>query len=544
MKEQLLDYIQGSVAPLSTTHQEQPQAAQIYYNDFHADKRKSKFNITQDDWDIIRRNNTPDKTLAEKSKKLLGKVYKLIEQNKDGKAWFSYETLSKMLNCKKWQIVQIRKEIAHIVKSKWKKGTKINGSIKRKVIVFEYTKYGRDILARPHVYYGNGNSEEIVNACGFPHISIKDEKNVIKKDLTRALGSNILNNSFSDNQTQTTENNEAVKIEPKSKILANAATSESQETQQINQESAKAKVIKTRHERFGGYREPQTLEQMHKRLTPEICSELRSISGRDFSNNFIEQRVLAMSKKPELATRRFKYQKGFIFYMALALQHELHDSVKTGNVDFRLLANITVQDRFHQRQEKFLAEIENTRQISPEWHFKKKLVSVLSAAKAYELLQAYTSSVMAESTLEICLSRHVELTQLEQDLVLDQARATHERMDAETMEMEVVGAVEFVVGSTASPLVGYPVEGILKAPQIELPEGVWGEISQKLIDELGVDSYRNWFSKVTADVDEVAKTIALKAPSEFVKDWIEHNYLQHLTRVSEGIFDMAISFSA
>jgi hypothetical protein len=355
------------------------------------------------------------------------------------------------------------------------------------------------------------------------------------RSIASVRGAKSCNNSFSDNQTQTVDKNEKVKIEQKSKILANATASELKETQQINQEISKAKVIKTRAERFGGYREPQTLGQMHKRLTPEICSKLRSISNREFSNNFIEQRVLAMSKKPELATRRFKYQKGFVFYMALALQHELHDSVQTGNIDFRLLANITAQDRFSQRQEKFLAEIENTRQVSPEWHFKKKLVSVLSSAKAYELLQAYTSLVMAESTLEIRLSRHVELTQLEKDLVLDQAKATHERMDAETMEMEVVNVVKFVVSesSNLAQLVGQGHKNQATEHQIpiKLPKGIWGEISQKIIDDLGVDSYRNWFSKVTAEVDEVAKTIALKAPSEFVKDWLVNNYQGMVERI-------------
>lgn len=62
------------------------------------------------------------------------------------------------------------------------------------------------------------------------------------------------------------------------------------------------------------------------------------------------------------------------------------------SIDFRLLANITAADRAYQEQERFLTEIENSRQVTPEWHFKKKLTSVLERSKAYGLLLAYQIS--------------------------------------------------------------------------------------------------------------------------------------------------------
>lgn len=58
------------------------------------------------------------------------------------------------------------------------------------------------------------------------------------------------------------------------------------------------------------------------------------------------------------------------------------------SLDFRLLANITATDRVYQEQERLLTEIENSRQVTPEWHFKKKLASVLERHKAYCLLLA------------------------------------------------------------------------------------------------------------------------------------------------------------
>ena len=58
-------------------------------------------------------------------------------------------------------------------------------------------------------------------------------------------------------------------------------------------------------------------------------------------------------------------------------------------------------------------------------------------------------------------------------------------------------------------------------------EGIWGKIRQGLIDYYGsggntMDSA--WFSKLTAEVDYDAKKLTLKAPSKFIKDWLQSNY--------------------
>jgi chromosomal replication initiation ATPase DnaA len=45
-----------------------------------------------------------------------------------------------------------------------------------------------------------------------------------------------------------------------------------------------------------------------------------------------------------------------------------------------------------------------------------------------------------------------------------------------------------------------------------------------LIKTYGIHIYNNWFSKLTPVIDEDAKTIALKAPNSFVKQWVETNY--------------------
>lgn len=95
----------------------------------------------------------------------------------------------------------------------------------------------------------------------------------------------------------------------------------------------------------------KTLSDMIPLIDNTICDELRSKSGRPFSDNFIIQLVLKMSKNPKI-TATFNYLKGFIAYMTKALQYEKHDAVKTENINFRFKANIPVNNNEPQEQQK------------------------------------------------------------------------------------------------------------------------------------------------------------------------------------------------
>jgi hypothetical protein len=91
------------------------------------------------------------------------------------------------------------------------------------------------------------------------------------------------------------------------------------------------------------YSKAKTLSEMILSIDNKICDELRSKSGRPFSNNFITQLVLKMSKNPKVKAT-FNYLKGFIAYMTKVLIHEKHDAVKTENINFKFKANISKEE--------------------------------------------------------------------------------------------------------------------------------------------------------------------------------------------------------
>ena len=133
------------------------------------------------------------------------------------------------------------------------------------------------------------------------------------------------------------------------------------------------------------------------------------------------------------------------------------------------------------------------------------------------------------------------------EIILSQVQAVYSM--ATDTGVECVERIEFIVSANSNNFT--PQTGLTLANQGEkqsksmskLPDGIWGEISQKLIEKIGVDNYRNWFSKLNAEVDEVTKTIELKAPSEFVKDWIQDKYMQFLSKVANSLGIINIKYS-
>ena len=61
----------------------------------------------------------------------------------------------------------------------------------------------------------------------------------------------------------------------------------------------------------------------------------------------------------------------------------------------------------------------------------------------------------------------------------------------------------------------------------EMLSGVWGRIRTGLIKTCGEGIDRNWFSKLKVNVDEERGEIKLRAPTLFIRDWVQQNY-QHL----------------
>lgn len=383
-----------------------PEAYQ-YYLDLYAEKETSSFHIIKDIWEDIPQNNTRDKPLTESQLKLVAIIYALIEKSDNRVTYFSLEFLCTKLKITDRQLRTVRKAISHIFHSKWRKAIKIKGIRRENIYVFSYTCRGKIILEATDKYY---KSIKVGSVLPISYNKYENNKKNIDHESNSFLISEELITEETTDPIIVTFPKRLVKL--KNRLL-------NKRKKPTNAEK-KAKVYKP-----FAYTKPKNLADMVPLIDPVTCEELRSKSGRPFSNNFIIQLVLKMSKNSKIKAS-FDYKNGFIAYMARALRYEKHDAVKTGNINFRFKANIPANSDAHQEQQ-----------------------------------------------------RPLEL--------------------------------------------------------LKLPEGIWGDICQKLIVIYDEYAYRNWFSKLTPVIDKEAKTIELKAPNLFVKDWIETNYRDIIKEIAKSL---------
>ena len=67
-----------------------------------------------------------------------------------------------------------------------------------------------------------------------------------------------------------------------------------------------------------------------------------------------------------------------------------------------------------------------------------------------------------------------------------------------------------------------------------MPTGIWGRVRQSLIVTYGEATDHNWFAKLEAVEDVEKNELKLKAPTSFVKDWIESNYFDLIEEVTNS----------
>ena len=259
-------------------------------------------------------------------------------------------------------------------------------------------------------------------------------------------------------------------------------------------------------------------------LSQTDASDLQYSSGRQFSVNAMNEILKDMSKR--LADPLFKSKKAFMSYMSKAYANEMRDAVKISNESFRIKSKQSEKEITTRAQEEYLDSIENSLQTSPEWRLKKKLASVFEPSKSYNLLKTYKSINKVRETFYLHLSKHVELTDLDKKIILNQIKATHENIDFKDEKLGFINEFQIIMPARKD---SNSNKTNRKEYEPWLPTNVWGTVRSKLIDLLYQGKWidKNWFSKLEARIDEETKELKLKAPTSFIRDWITQNY-QHL----------------
>ena len=309
-----------------------------------------------------------------------------------------------------------------------------------------------------------------------------------------------------------------IDTENKKNIFKNRSTESNFCKNSFEKEEPIKKVIQ-----FNG-NEPKKLKDFYP-LSKDDCYKLQSLSGREFSLNSMNEILLDMSKR--LTDRFFKSKKAFLSYMGKVFCHEKRDAVKINKDNFKIKNNLNLDEIEKEEREKYLNKIEENKEISSEWQLKKKLASKLQTETAYKLLKSFEFIDVNNGICNLYLSKHLELSDTEEKIILQEVQVTYQQLNSVDEGSGCIESLKIVMPAIMTTM-SIDQNKIEKST---LPKGMWGRVREKLIEIYGEATDRNWFSKLTANVDEVRKEIKLKAATDFTKDWIETNYLQAIERI-------------
>jgi hypothetical protein len=389
-------------------------SAQVYYTDFNTEKRSKKFTYKAHDFNFICKATNSTIPITRKEQDLLANISNMLKSSPSGSVYLSHAELSNLTGNNKRQNNVMRKNLSHILRSKWKKKIKIDGTVMNKVIIFKYTTDGEVILNNPRGYYG-----KIKAGIGVP-ISIYKDENIYIKDRS----------SVQEHKSSFCENSK--KEVTKKVVLANACK------KPTNQER-KARIYSPK---FKQYDKPKSLGA-HYPLTTEECSELQSRSGREFTLNAMNEILLDMSRKPKLQGHSFVSKARFMAYMATVYRYEGRDAVKTANSAFKLLTRATeaeiIQHTTQAERESYLNLVEQQAIMhrSDETQYKAKLVGSLNPSQAYNFLSSLRTVRRVGEILELHMSQDVLFTDYSLERILSDANAVGGYCGVEKLEIIV-----------------------------------------------------------------------------------------------------------
>ena len=474
-----------------------------------AQNEKSTYRKSYIAWDDIERANKPKsytnktKHLGKNSKAVLSVIIQKL-RNKS-RVLLNHKYISTITRCERRQNQNIIKELSHILEINYHSSFTNPNNDKTYRYCYEFSLKELEQIHTSSSADLNKSIEQKIT-----HHSIYKENKIINN---RSNKSNFNLNSRNTRLESDKQSENLVTTEPASVNDAQA--------QEYKEE---IKVITMTSNGFlnGG----KSLEDMLEHLTDETCSTLRSNCGRDFTDRAIREIAKAVSKSKKGSAAFFYHVKGFIAYLSKILSFEKRDPVKISDTNYYITANQTNEEQETRKQEKYLTDVEYSLQVSPEWHLKKKLASVLERSKAYNLLTSYKSLDIKENKAIVHLRKHVELSEMDNNIILQQVQATHEIINHQNEHQEI----KFLELEMPEKVTSFAKSNPLEKNYPER-HGIWGKIRETFanyFEENGEAIDNSWLSKINAKIDSEQKTIELHAPSVFIKDWIENNYLRYI----------------
>jgi len=162
------------------------------------------------------------------------------------------------------------------------------------------------------------------------------------------------------------------------------------------------------------------------------------------------------------------------------------------------------------------------------------------------LLTSYKTLEIEEGGLcRLELSRAVELTSNDKEIILNQIKATHSNASTDSKTISI-REIELVMPTYKNASKAFaskqqgqdqPQNNLKDLYQTSKPKknlNIWDKIRTVLASQYGDGIDRAWFSKLNVNINSANKEITLKSSSGFVIDWINNNYSQTIKNIASN----------
>ncbi len=376
----------------------------IYFFDPKTKESKSKFDIISRDFRYILRAPDPkklsvmQKPLSRGARTLLTNYYDMINKVANKIIFVSHEFISSITEVGNSQNKRYHNELKDLFAIRYHQSVIIDGKKYRDGFAIEPTENTENILKNPKLFY-------LPQSAGNERLSVpKRTPRSSKKNASLHIEENPSENLKS----------RSIETEEKIPTPANEKTRSNFE-KNISEKDKKVLTLKDYYP-----------------LSKDDCYRLQKLSNRSFTQNAMNEILLDMSRR---VVAIFHSKKGFFSYFGDCLAKEKRDAVKTDSETFKIKANLTDEDKENRKIYNYLKKVEESLEVSPELHFKKKLACVLADKKAYNLLTSYKTLVIKDHIAKLYLRKVIELTPNELEVILNQIKASHPASFVKKLEL-------------------------------------------------------------------------------------------------------------
>jgi len=248
-------------------------------------------------------------------------------------------------------------------------------------------------------------------------------------------------------------------------------------------------------------------------ITEKEVSSLQKSSGREFNLNYMNKLVKKLGK--QYPAHGFYTRELFLGYLSKALTNELRQESVVNNEIFKFKGNDE-----ETRKQNYLSKVEESRGTCMQSQLKKKIAASFDTDTSYKLLKSCTFRDKIQNNIfEVITSASLDLTDNQHTILIDLTRSVYGN---ETEHINFIMSHSSKIDTPSElPILNLGKEG-----------SIWNKVSKKLLEHYGEGIHRSWFSKL----EEESKTqdrLILKAPTNFIGDWIKSNYLDKIYELLE-----------